>query len=305
MLDISREKFQIVGFELSEADAIARPAIGFWKDAWRRLKKNKIAMLSLFALAIFIVLSVIGPLLTPYAYDTQNYSILNQLPNGDHWFGTDALGRDLFARVWRGGRVSLLIGFITAGVEVVIGGLYGGISGYFSGRVDIIMMRIAEVLNGIPFILVVILLLIIMPKGIVTMIVALIITGWEASARLVRAQVLQLREYEFVLAARALGASPTRLIVKHLIPNTIGVLIVYTSFDIPAYIFTEAFLSFIGMGIQPPDTSWGALIAEGQGVMTLHPHLLLFPAGALCLTVLAFNLLGDGLRDALDPRLRQ
>jgi oligopeptide transport system permease protein len=252
-------------------------------------------------------MSIIGPYLTGYGYDVQNYDakMLSAVPNAEHWFGTDNLGRDLFSRVWIGGRVSLIIGFVGTIIELIVGTIYGGVSGYFGGAIDTIMMRIVEIINSIPYLLVVILLLIVMPKGILTLIVALCITGWAPIARLIRGQVLQLKESEYVLAAKALGASPTRIISRHLIPNTIGVIIVYMTMDVPSFIFAEAFLSFLGLGVQAPNTSWGALIQEGQGVMTLHPHILLFPAIALCLTVIAFNLLGDGLRDAFDPRLRQ
>jgi oligopeptide transport system permease protein len=190
-------------------------------------------------------------------------------------------------------------------LELIVGCIYGGVSGYFGGKVDTVMMRIIEIIASIPYLLAVILLLLVLPKGIMTLIVALCIMGWVGIARLIRGQVLQLKESEYVLAAKALGASSSRIIARHLLPNTIGIIIVYMSMDVPAFIFDEAFLSFLGMGVQLPNTSWGALILEGQGVLTLHPHVLFFPAAALCLTVLAFNLLGDGLRDAFDPRLRQ
>lgn len=305
MLDIEREKFKIIGYESSESEMMVRPNISFWQDAWRRLKKNKVAIISMVVLGIVIIMSVIGPLISGYGFDQQNYQMLSKTPSATYWFGTDNLGRDLFTRVWKGGRVSLTIGFVGTLLEIIIGSIYGGIAGYFGGKADTIMMRIIEVLAGIPYTLVVILLLLILPRGIMTLIIAMCLTGWIGIARLIRGQVLQLKESEYVLAAQALGASPSRIIAKHLIPNTIGVMIVYMSMDVPAFIFEEAYLSFLGLGVQPPDTSWGALIFEGQGVMTIHPHLLLFPAVALCLTVLAFNLLGDGLRDAFDPRLRQ
>lgn len=305
MLEINRDKFKIIGFESAESEMMARPNISFWQDAWRRLKQNKVAMVSLVVLGIVILMSIFGPLISGHGFDVQNYNSLSAKPSAENWFGTDNLGRDLFTRVWKGGRVSLIIGFVGTAIELIIGCIYGGISGYFGGRVDTVMMRIIEIISGIPYLLVVILLLLIMPKGIITLIVALCIMGWVGIARLIRGQVLQLKESEYVLAAQALGASPSRIIAKHLIPNTIGVIIVYMTMDVPLFIFDEAFLSFLGLGVQAPETSWGALIYEGQGVMTIHPHVLLFPAAALCLTVLAFNLLGDGLRDAFDPRLRQ
>jgi len=303
MLD--KNKFNIVGCSDADAEVINRPNITYWGDAWRRLRKNPVAMISLGFLIVMILMCIFGPSLTPYKFDDQDYDVLNKRPFGNHWFGTDNLGRDLFARVWKGGRVSLYIGFVGTALELIIGCLYGGICGYFGGKVDTILMRVIEVITSIPYLIVVILLLIVLPPGINTLIFALCITGWVGIARLVRGQVMQLKSSEYIMAAKALGASPLRIILKHLIPNTIGIIIVYMSMDIPAFIFDEAFLSFLGLGVRAPNTSWGTLIFAGQGVMTNHPHELIFPAVAICLTILAFNLLGDGLRDALDPKLRQ
>lgn len=303
MLD--KNKFEIIGCGDAEAEQINRPNISFWQDAWRRLRKNPIAMVSLGFLVLVILACILGPMVAPYKYDAQNYDILDKTPFGNHWFGTDNLGRDLFSRVLMGGRVSLTIGFVGTAVELLFGCIYGGVAGYFGGKVDILMMRIVEIISTVPYLIVVILLLIVLPAGVGTLIFALCITGWTGIARLIRGQVMQLKNSEYVMAARALGANPRRIILKHLIPNTIGVIIVYMSMDIPAFIFDEAFLSFLGLGVQPPNTSWGALVFAGQGVMTNHPHELIFPAAAICLTILAFNLLGDGLRDALDPKLRQ
>lgn len=302
---LDKSKFEILGAFDSEAEKINRPAITYWKDAWRRLKKNPVAMVSLVFLIIVILACVFGPYIAPHKFDVQNYKQLDKTPFGNYWFGTDNVGRDLFSRTLIGGRVSLIIGFVGTAVELVVGCVYGGISGYFGGAVDTILMRILEVFATIPYLIVVILLLIVLPPGIGTLILALVITSWMTIARLIRGQVMQLKTSEYVMAAKALGASPTRIISKHLIPNTIGIIIVYMSMDIPGYIFDEAFLSFLGLGIQPPNTSWGALVFAGQGAMTNHPHELIFPAVAISLTILAFNLLGDGLRDALDPKLRQ
>lgn len=302
---LDKRKFEILGCSDLDADKINRPAITFWGDAWRRLKKNPVAMVSLVFLVIIIIMCVFAPYLAPYKFDTQNYDALNKKPFGNHWFGTDNLGRDLFVRVWKGGRVSLIIGFAGTAIELLIGCLYGGICGYFGGKVDTVMMRIVEVISTVPYLIVVILLLIVLEPSVLTLIFALCITGWVGIARLVRGQVMQLKNSEYIMAAKALGAGSFRIILKHLLPNTIGVIIVYMTMDIPAFIFEEAFLSFMGLGVQPPDTSWGALVFAGQGVMTNHPHELIFPTVAICLTILAFNLLGDGLRDALDPNLRQ
>jgi oligopeptide transport system permease protein len=305
MVDVNKDKFVIIGCKDKDAEAIVRPNLSFWQDAWRRLKQNKVAILSLGILLVIIVLTIFVPIFSKQDFSEQNYELLNQRPSAQHWFGTDNLGRDLFVRVWKGGRVSLIIGFVGTFIELVVGCIYGGISGYFGGKVDMVMMRIAEVVASVPYLLVVILLLLVLPKGVFTLILALCITGWVGIARLIRGQVMQLKGSEYILAAKALGANSSRVLFKHLIPNTIGIIIVYMTMDVPGFIFDEAFLSFLGLGVQSPDTSWGALVFEGQGVMTNHPHELIFPALAICLTVLAFNLLGDGLRDALDPKLRQ
>lgn len=303
MLD--KTKFVIKGCSDADADKISRPNITYWGDAMRRLKKNPVAMISLVFLVIIILFCVFAPMLSPYKYNDQNYAFLNKKPFGNHWFGTDNLGRDLFVRVWKGGRVSLIIGFVGTAIELLIGVLYGGICGYFGGRVDSLMMRVIEVLSTIPEIIIIMLLLLFMEPSVPTIIIAICITGWVGIARLIRGQVMQLRNSEYVMAAKALGADPFRIILKHLLPNTIGIIIAYMSMDIPAFIFYEAFLSFLGLGVQAPGMSLGSLVFAGQGVMSNFPHILIFPTAILCLIVLAFNLLGDGLRDALDPNLRQ
>ena len=304
-MEISKEKFRHVGINEGESQAIVRPSMTYWQDAWRRLKKNKVAMISLVALILLVILVLFGPAISGKNYQTQNLKIANQKPSGEFWFGTDNLGRDMFSRLWVGGRVSLSIAVIATLLEVVIGCIYGGISGYFGGKVDNVMMRIVEILNSIPYLIVVILFSVILGSGMVALLLALCVTAWTGMARMVRGQVLQLKESEYVMAARTLGASPMRIILKHMIPNTIGVIIVYITFDIPSFIFAEAFLSFVGLGIQPPETSWGAMVNAGQGVMEFYPYQLLIPALAISVTMLAFNLLGDGLRDALDPKMRQ
>jgi oligopeptide transport system permease protein len=305
MAELSKDKFKIVGINKDEMDLIVRPNLTYWQDAWRRLKKNKVAMISLVALILLVILVLFGPAISGKNYQTQNLKIANQKPSGEFWFGTDNLGRDMFSRLWVGGRVSLSIAVIATLLEVVIGCIYGGISGYFGGKVDNVMMRIVEILNSIPYLIVVILFSVILGSGMVALLLALCVTAWTGMARMVRGQVLQLKESEYVMAARTLGASPMRIILKHMIPNTIGVIIVYITFDIPSFIFAEAFLSFVGLGIQPPETSWGAMVNAGQGVMEFYPYQLLIPALAISVTMLAFNLLGDGLRDALDPKMRQ
>ncbi|KAJ52760.1 oligopeptide transport system permease protein [Clostridium tetanomorphum] len=310
MVELNKGKFEIIGCGSCNADAIVRPNMTYWQDAWRRLKKNKIAIFSLILLGVIALMCAVGPyigkMLSGVNYWQQNTDITNQKPGGQFIFGTDNLGRDMFSRLWIGGRVSIAIGIFGTLIEVTIGAMYGGISGYFGGLIDEIMMRIVEILNSIPYMIVVILIAVVMQKqGIATILLALCLTGWTGMARLIRGQVMQLKESEYVLAAQALGADSKRIIAKHLIPNTIGIIIIYMTFDIPGFIFAEAFLSFIGLGIQPPNTSWGAMCSFGQSVMQFYPHELLFPAIAISLTMLSFNLLGDGLRDALDPKLRQ
>lgn len=306
MAELSKEKFEIIGCDNIDAEGILRPSMTYWQDAWRRLKKNKVAMFSMILLILMALMTLIGPIIANFEYEAMNKGMEDISPNSTFWFGTDTLGRDLFARVWVGGRVSIMIGLIGAVVDTVVGVLYGGISGYAGGLIDDIMMRIVEILASIPYLIIVILIrVIIKGGGIMPLILAMTITGWTYMARLIRGQVLQIKEQEYILAAKALGANPSRIIARHLLPNTLGVMIVAITFDIPGFIFGEAFLSFLGLGVQSPMTSWGALAQVGQQKMMFYPYQLIFPALAISITMLAFQLLGDGLRDALDPKLRQ
>lgn len=304
-MELKKDQFEVIGCNDENSEVILRPNMTYWQDAWRRLKQNKVAMVSMGLLFLIIIMCIIGPHITKHCYSEQIAENINLQPNGEYWFGTDNLGRDIFSRLWLGGRVSIAIGVLGTIIEVIIGCIYGGVSGYFGGRVDNIMMRIVEILNSIPYMIVVIILSIYLGAGMASLLIALCITGWTGMARMVRGQVLQLKQSEYILAAKALGGTSSRIILRHLIPNTIGIIIIYMTFDIPGFIFAEAFLSFIGLGIKPPATSWGAMCAAGQSVMDFYPYQLIFPAVAICLTMLAFNLLGDGLRDALDPKLRQ
>ncbi len=302
---LSPEQFVTVGAD-KDAEAILRPHITYFQDAWRRLRQNKLSMFGLILLCILTVMVVLGPVISPYDYESVNPVIKNQPPSAEHWFGTDSLGRDYFARVWQGGRVSIIIGLTGAAISAVAGCIYGGLSAYFGGRVDTVMMRVVEILNSIPYLLVVILLsLMLDSKGIGTLLLAMTLTGWCSIARLVRAQMLQIRGSDYVLAARLLGVSPMKIVLQHLIPNTFSVIIVAVTFRIPSYIFGEAFLSYVGLGVQAPQTSWGALCSQAQVSLVFHPHLMFLPAAAIAMTMLAFTLLGDGLRDALDPRMRR
>lgn len=306
MSKISKDKFKKANIEAMDSEKIGRPQIGYWQDAWRRLKTNKVAILSLIILSLILIMTIIGPKLSGHMYEAVEGANKNMSPDSTHWFGTDELGRDLFARVWQAGRVSMIIGIVGALIAATIGTLYGGISAYFGGKVDTVMMRIVEILMSIPYLLVVILVSIVTDsKSLGTMILALTITGWCDTARMVRGQMLQIKSQEFILAAEALAVKPSKIITKHLIPNVLNVLIVSISFAIPRYIFSESFLSYIGLGIQPPATSWGALASAAQQHFVFYPYQLFFPGLMIALTMLSFTLLGDGLRDALDPRLRE
>lgn len=289
----------------NESVKVIKSSVGYWEEAWIRLRRNKIAILAGIILLILIVMCIIGPSLTAYSYSDMNPANRFIHPNSTHWFGTDALGRDLFTRIWVGGRISLTLGIIGAIIDVTIGLIYGGIAGYFGGKIDNLMMRFLEILASIPYLVLVILISLVVGKGIHSLIIAMTVTGWCYMARLVRGQILQIKNQEYILAARALGTSDIKIIVKHLLPNTMGVIIVAVTFDIPSFIFGEAFLSFIGLGVQAPMTSWGVLAAEAQSTMAFYPYQLFFPSLMISLTMLSFQLLGDGLRDALDPKLRQ
>lgn len=418
--------FTHVGKNLKAAGEIKRPSLSYWKDAFRRLKNNKVAMVSFFVLVVLIIMSCIGPIITKslygHTYEKQNLAEQNQTPimsnarsitllsnevfkyeeyipnyrkskikfknvqlkaagklgfkignqvdeswqgdkkeyelvidvvntdtwgsiidklnaegeklleqdpdfrgiefakkgsnlvvetkgekwfNKTHWFGIDEFGRDLFTRLWEGGRISFFIAFISVFITALFGILYGGISGYVGGKVDDLLMRVVEILMTVPDMLYTILLLTVMDPGIKPINIVLIVTGWMGTARIVRGEVMRLKHSEYVVAAKALGADSKRIILKHLIPNTMGPIIVDMTMMIPKMIFAEAFLSFIGLGVPVPYASWGSLANQGAKIFRQYPHQLLVPAIAISLTMFAFNLLGDGLRDALDPRLRK
>ncbi|MGM9638865.1 MAG: ABC transporter permease [Butyricicoccaceae bacterium] len=306
MENISKEKFQIIGVDKAEAERIARPRISYMQDAWRRFRQNKTALVAFVVLALLVFMCIAGPAISGYAFEEVDKGAVNQSPSSVHWFGTDKLGRDIFARVWVGGRVSMIIGLVGALISSIIGCFYGGIAAYFGGKVDMIMMRIVEILISVPYLIVVILMSIVLDsQGIFTLILAMCATGWCGTARLVRGQMLQIKSQEYIMAAQGLGVSPSRIILKHMIPNTLNVIIVAITFDIPNYIFSEAFLSYLGLGIQPPNTSWGALAYAAQTQFLFYPYQLLFPSLAIALTMMSFTLMGDGLRDALDPKLRK
>jgi oligopeptide transport system permease protein len=316
------------------SEEISRPTITYWAEVWKRFRKNKAAFIGLILISIILALAIFGPYANKHGYDEQDLTRANLPPkipileqvsllglNGTDirgidrykesgvteyfWFGTDNLGRDLWTRVWEGTRISLYIAILAAIIDLIIGVAYGGISAYYGGRIDNFMQRIVEILVGIPSLIVVILLILVLQPGIISITLAMVITGWVGMARIVRGQILKLKEQEYVLASRTLGAKDRRLIWKHLIPNTMGPIIITTMFTIPTAIFTEAFLSFIGLGLQPPTASLGTLINDGYKLLRIYPHMLAFSSIIISLIMISFNLIGDGLRDALDPKMRK
>ncbi|MDQ0153899.1 oligopeptide ABC transporter permease [Robertmurraya andreesenii] len=334
---IPQEMFSPVEMDATKSEQISKPSLNYWQDAWLRVRKNKGAIVSIIILAILIIMAIVGPNITGHGYADQNLKHNNLPPripvleniswlpfdgeltrkNGDtynaykvkhvdeyYWLGTDSLGRDIFTRLWKGTQVSLYIAFLAAAIDMIIGVLYGAISGFVGGRTDNFMQRITEILIGIPNLVVVILMIIVLKPGILSITIALTITGWVGMARVVRAQVLKLKSQEYVLAARTLGLSNGKIIGKHLVPNLAGVIIINTMFTIPNAIFFEAFLSFIGLGLQPPHASLGTLIDDGFKVLQLYPYQMIIPAIVISLIMICFNMVADGLRDALDPKMR-
>lgn len=312
--------------------SIPYKADSFWKGSFKRLAKNKGAMVSLILLIIITILSLLGPFMNDYHYieqdvgrshlpplvpglewagldgtDSHHKNIYEQREMTDQpsWLGTDEFGRDLWTRLWKGTQISLLIGVVAALLDLLIGVIYGSISGFYGGRLDDFMQRVVEILMGIPNLILIILLIIILQPGIFSIILALAITGWVNMARIVRGQNLQLKNQEFIMASRSLGSSNSRILWKHLIPNTLGPIIITVMFTIPTAIFFEAFLSFIGIGIQPPHASLGTLIEDGYQDMQYFSFKLIYPAILISLIMVSFNILGDGLRDALDPKMKR
>lgn len=291
---------------------VLRPSLGVWKESILNILKNKLALTGLTLLILIITLAIVGPMLAPYSGSEQDLNNTNLKPSGQHWFGTDDLGRDVWVRTWLGARVSLTIGIVAALIDLVLGLVVGGVSGYMAGRgkkgdrIDGLLMRLVEILYGIPYLLLVILLMVVMEPGITSIIIALSVTGWVGMARIVRGQVLQLKSQEYIKAAEKLGTSTSKIILRHLLPNTMGIIIVNLTFTIPSAIFAESFLSFIGLGVQAPLASWGTMANDSLGVILSGQWWrLFFPGVMIALTMFAFNAFGDGLQDALDPRVRK
>lgn len=282
-----------------------RPSLSYWKNCWFRLKKDKMAMFGIVVILIMTLLAVIVPMVSPYSYDQTDFTQMLKWPSRVHLFGTDKMGRDIFVRTMYGARISLTIGFTAAAINMVIGVFYGGIAGYVGGMTDMIMMRIVDILSGIPSLLYLILIMMFMGNTIQSILIAMCLTFWITTARMVRGQILTLREQDFALAAKVCGQTRWQILVQHLIPNCMGSIIVTVTFLIPQAIFQEAFLSFLGIGISVPKASWGTLANDAIEYLFSYPYQMLFPALAISVTIFALNFIGDGLRDALDPRLKK
>lgn len=320
--------FKRVASSFEQVETISLPPQSFLQDAWRRLKKNKGAVLSLGIVVLFIILALLAPFISPHDPLEQNVQFANLpakipgifkgmragvdayaqagVPERTYYYlGTDGLGRDLLSRILYGTRLSLLIAFAAAMFDLTVGVLYGLISGWFGGRVDTVMQRILEIMTAIPNLVILVLMLLFLQPGVGTIILAIGVTSWLTMARVVRAQTLKLKNLEYVLASKSLGQSFWKIALKHLLPNIAGIIIIQTMFSIPSAIFFEAFLSFLGIGVPVPNASLGSLINDGYKTFRFLPHLMWFPAIVLCILMISFNLLADGLRDAFDPKMKE
>ena len=281
---------------------VAEAGTSLWRDAWYRLRKNKMAVVSAVVLTILSLAAALAPWIAPYSYEEQNLALRAVSPRPGHWLGTDALGRDQLTRLLYGGRVSLMVGIVATAVALVIGVTYGAISGYSGGKLDALMMRTVDIIYALPFTIFVILLMVFFGRDIRLLFVAIGAVEWLTMARIVRGQVQSLKKQEFIEAARALGLGRGRIIFMHVVPNILGPIIVYSTLTVPAVMLLEAFLSFLGLGVQPPMSSWGLMIKDGADRMEESPWMLIFPGLTLAITLFCLNFLGDGLRDALDVR---
>ncbi|MEZ5502737.1 MAG: ABC transporter permease [Halioglobus sp.] len=282
--------------------AQAEQGTSLWQDAWLRLRRNRLAVIGLGVLLLFLLIALLTPWIAPYGYAQQNLELGASPPSAAHWLGTDIFGRDLLTQIMYGGRISLAVGFLATAVALLIGVSWGAIAGYAGGRIDAVMMRLVDILYALPFMIFIVLLMVVFGRNLLLLFLAIGAVEWLTMARIMRSQVQSLRQQEFVEAAISLGLSPATIIRRHLVPNALGPIIVYTTLTIPSVMLLEAFLSFLGLGVQPPQTSWGLLISYGAETMEEYPWLLLYPGLALTLTLFSLNFLGDGLRDALDVR---
>ena len=299
------DDFELVGDKQNINIDEVLPSRPMWQDILGRFKENKGAVIGVILIIIITLLAIIVPMVSKWNYAEMNTSIANRVPSGEHWFGTDYLGRDLWVRTWQGTRYSLIIAVVAVIIDIVVGMTYGLVSGYFGGMVDAIMQRIQEIINSIPTLVVLIILLTVMKPSLKTVIIALIFTEWIPMSRITRAQVLKVKEEEYVLAARTLGAGNFFILFKEILPNIFGQLIIMSMMTIPNAIFYEAYLAFIGLGLTKPLASLGTLIKDGFRLFQVYPHAMLIPAAVMAILMLSFNLFGDGLRDALDPTMKE
>jgi oligopeptide transport system permease protein len=298
----------------TQSAAVKKSSNSLWADSWYRLRKNHAAMISLYLVIVVCAVAIFAPWIAPYPFDEQNISKVLQSPSSTNWLGTDALGRDMLSRIIYGARMSMAVGIFTAIISLFIGAAYGALSGWVGGKVDALMMRFIDVLYAIPTLVLMILVKVMFDalnlfqhpelKALTSILLALSVVSWVTLARVVRGQVLQVKEMTYVEAATALGAGSFWIIIRHVMPNILGPIIVLLTFQIPSNILFESFLSFIGLGLQPPYSSWGVLANEGWRSLRSYPHLMISPGVALFFAMLAFNFLGDGLRDAFDPKMR-
>ena len=303
-LSLPEEMF-IIGQDDAQAEEIVRPSTTYWHDVWARFRKDPLALVGLIIIVAMALMAIFLPMVSPYSYDGMDLTAMNQGPTLQHPCGTDQMGRDLFIRILYGARISLTIGVVAAAINFLIGVLYGGLSGYIGGRTDMIMMRIVDILTSLPSLLYIVLIMLVFGSNMGSVILALCFTSWIGTARVVRSEVMRLKHSEYVLAARLSGANTRQLLLSHLIPNAMGPIIVSTAFLIPNAIFSESFLSFLGIGIQAPMASWGTLANDAIPMMLSQPYQMFFPVLAICLTMFSFNFIGDGMRDALDPRMKK
>lgn len=301
-ITLSPELFEKLDDSEKNAEKIAYESSTYLQDAWKRFKQNKLALVGLVFLVVMLVLSIVVPMISPYSYDGQDLKLQHAGSSLQHLMGTDKFGRDMLVRIMCGGRISLAVGFAAAAISLVVGVVYGAISGYFGGKVDMVMMRIVDAMYSIPDMLYVIMVVVAMGANFVSIMIGVCLTFWMDMARQVRSQVMTLKEQEFSLAAFVLGASKSRILFKHLIINSMGPIIVTVTMIVPRAIFYEAFLSFLGIGIAAPQASWGTLANDAKGLVSTYPMEVIWPVLAICLTMLSLNFIGDGLGDALDPK---
>ena len=300
--ELSDDMFEKLSDSEKNNEFIAVQSKTYFQDAWAHFKKNKLALVSLCFLFVMVALAILVPLLSPYTYDGQDLTLRNDPPSLSHPLGTDKFGRDIFVRLMYGARISLSVGFSAAFINLFLGVVYGGVCGYFGGKLDMVLMRIADIIYSIPSMLYVIMVMLIFGSNIFSVLLALSVSGWIGMARQVRTQVMSLKEREYAQAARVMGASHRRILFKHLITNSIGPIIVNTTLMVPQAIFTEAFLAFVGIGISIPQSSWGTMANEARSLIQSYPIQMLWPVLAISLTMLSLNFIGDGLNEALDPR---